>query len=53
MAVQHRVPFVLVMLNNTYMGLIRQSEKYGYDENYAVDLSTSDARQGRHRPRRR
>jgi len=28
-----------VMLNNTYMGLIRQAEKYGYDEDYAVDLS--------------
>jgi glyoxylate carboligase len=38
-AVQYRVPFVLVMLNDTYMGLIRQAEKYGYDENYAVDLS--------------
>jgi tartronate-semialdehyde synthase len=38
-AVQDRVPFVLVMVNNTYMGLIRQAEKYGYDENYAVDLS--------------
>jgi tartronate-semialdehyde synthase len=38
-AVQYRVPFVLVMLNNRYMGLIRQAEKYGYDENYAVDLS--------------
>ena len=39
-AVQYRVPFVLVMLNNTYMGLIRQAEKYGYDDlNYAVDLS--------------
>src|SRR4051812_49628232 len=38
-AVQYRVPFVLVMLNNQYMGLIRQAEKYGYDENYAVDLA--------------
>jgi tartronate-semialdehyde synthase len=38
-AVQYRVPFVLVMLNNGYMGLIRQAEKYGYDENYAVDLA--------------
>jgi tartronate-semialdehyde synthase len=31
--------FVLVMLNNTSMGLIRQAEKYGYDEDYAVDLA--------------
>jgi tartronate-semialdehyde synthase len=38
-AVQERVPFVLVMLNNAYMGLIRQAEKYGYEENYAVDLA--------------
>jgi tartronate-semialdehyde synthase len=38
-AVQYRVPFVLVMLNNGYMGLIRQAEKYGYDQNYAVDLA--------------
>src|SRR5919109_1172693 len=38
-AVQYRVPFVLVMLNNQYMGLIRQAEKYGYDQNYEVDLS--------------
>ncbi len=38
-AVQYRVPFVLVMLNNAYMGLIRQSEKYGYDQNFAVDLA--------------
>jgi tartronate-semialdehyde synthase len=38
-AVQYRVPFVLVMLNNGYMGLIRQAEKYGYDSDYAVDLA--------------
>ena len=38
-AVQYKVPFVLVMLNNGYMGLIRQAEKYGYsDLNYEVDL---------------
>jgi tartronate-semialdehyde synthase len=37
-AVQHRIPYVLVMLNNAYMGLIRQAE-LNYDINYAVDLS--------------
>ena len=36
-AVQYRVPYVLVILNNAYMGLIRQAE-LGYDMNFAVDL---------------
>jgi tartronate-semialdehyde synthase len=36
-AVQYKIPYVLVMLNNAYMGLIRQGElKYGM--NYAVDI---------------
>jgi tartronate-semialdehyde synthase len=35
--VQYRVPYVLIMLNNAYMGLIRQAE-LGYDMNFAVDL---------------
>ena len=37
-AVQYGVPYVLVMLNNGYMGLIRQGE-LEYDMNYAVDIS--------------
>jgi tartronate-semialdehyde synthase len=37
-AVQYQVPFVLVMVNNGYMGLIRQAEK-NYDMNYEVDVS--------------
>jgi tartronate-semialdehyde synthase len=37
-AVQHQVPFVLVMLNNGYMSLIRQPEKYQYDMNFGVDI---------------
>src|SRR2546430_11933348 len=37
-AVQYKVPFVLVMVNNGYMGLIRQSE-LPYEMNFAVDLS--------------
>ena len=40
-AVQYRVPFVLVMLNNGYMGLIRQAE-LPYEMNYAVDLAYTE-----------
>jgi tartronate-semialdehyde synthase len=40
-AVQYRVPFVIVMINNGYMGLIRQSE-LPYEMNYAVDLAYTD-----------
>ncbi len=36
-AAQYRVPFVIVMINNEYLGLIRQAE-LPYDMNYAVDL---------------
>lgn len=36
-AVQYRVPYVLVMVNNAYMGLIRQSE-LKYDMDFAVDI---------------
>jgi len=37
-AVQHRVPYVLVMLNNGYMSLIRQPEKYQYEMDFGVDI---------------
>jgi tartronate-semialdehyde synthase len=36
-ACQYKIPYVLVMLNNAYMGLIRQGE-LKYDMNYAVDV---------------
>jgi tartronate-semialdehyde synthase len=36
-AVQYKVPYVLIMLNNAYMGLIRQAE-LNYEMNFAVDL---------------
>ncbi|MCT2587743.1 glyoxylate carboligase [Actinophytocola gossypii] len=36
-AAQYRIPFVIVMVNNEYLGLIRQAE-IPYDMNYAVDL---------------
>ncbi len=40
-AVQYRVPFVIVMINNGYMGLIRQAE-LSYEMNYAVDLAYTE-----------
>lgn len=40
-AAQYQVPFVLVMLNNNYLGLIRQAE-LPYDMNYAVDIAFDD-----------
>ncbi len=36
-AAQYRIPFVIVMVNNEYLGLIRQAE-IPYEMNYAVDL---------------
>lgn len=38
-AVQYRIPIVMVMLNNGYLGLIRQPSKYQYHMNYGVDIS--------------
>jgi tartronate-semialdehyde synthase len=37
-AVMYKVPFVIVVLNNGYLGLIRQAEKYMYDMNFEVQL---------------
>src|SRR5574341_91768 len=37
-AVQYNVPYVMVMLNNGYLSLIRQPEKYLYEMNYGVDI---------------
>jgi tartronate-semialdehyde synthase len=38
-AAQYDVPFVLIMLNNEYLGLIRMAEDHGgYDMNYEVDI---------------
>ncbi|WP_062430176.1 glyoxylate carboligase [Herbidospora daliensis] len=36
-AAQYQIPFVIVMINNEYLGLIRQAE-LPYDMNFAVDL---------------
>jgi tartronate-semialdehyde synthase len=37
-AVQYGIPYVLVMVNNGYMSLIRQPEKYQYEMDYGVDI---------------
>jgi tartronate-semialdehyde synthase len=42
-AVQYQVPFVLVVVNNGYLSLIRQPEKYVYDMNYGVDITYDGA----------
>ena len=36
-AAQHKVPFIIVLLNNAYLGLIRQAER-GFDMDYEVQL---------------
>jgi tartronate-semialdehyde synthase len=41
-AVQNNVPYVIVMLNNGYLSLIRQPSRYIYDMNYAVDIGYGD-----------
>jgi len=37
-AVMYGVPFVCIVLNNGYLGLIRQAEKYQYDMDYEVQI---------------
>jgi tartronate-semialdehyde synthase len=39
-AVQYNVPFVIVMLNNAHLGLIRQAERgsFGFKQNYEVKI---------------
>jgi tartronate-semialdehyde synthase len=41
-AVQSNVPYVVVMLNNGFLSLIRQPSKYIYEMNYAVDIGYAD-----------
>jgi tartronate-semialdehyde synthase len=37
-SVMYQVPFLIVVLNNGYLGLIRQAEKYIYDMEYEVQI---------------
>ncbi len=37
MAVMYDLPIVVIVINNGYLSLIRQSEKYGYNMNFEVE----------------
>ncbi len=37
-AVMYKVPFVCIVLNNGYLGLIRQASKYNFEMDYEVQL---------------
>ena len=39
MACQYKVPVVVVIVNNGYLSLIRQNQKYAYKYEYGVDLT--------------
>lgn len=39
MACQHDVPIIVVIINNGYLSLIRQNQRYAYEYEYAVDLT--------------
>jgi tartronate-semialdehyde synthase len=47
-AVQYRIPIVIVLLNNAFMGLIRQAERgaFGFDANYAVEIGYGESGYG-------
>jgi tartronate-semialdehyde synthase len=39
MACQHQVPIVVIIVNNGYLSLIRQNQRYAYEYEYGVDLT--------------
>jgi len=39
MACQHKVPIVVIIVNNGYLSLIRQNQRYAYEYEYGVDLT--------------
>ncbi len=42
MAGQHSIPFAIILVNNGYLGLIRQNQKYAYGYEHAVSLWYGD-----------
>jgi tartronate-semialdehyde synthase len=39
MACQYHVPIVVIVINNGYLSLIRQNQRYAYEYEYGVDLT--------------
>ena len=39
MACQYNVPIIVVIINNGYLSLIRQNQRYAYEYEYGVDLT--------------
>jgi tartronate-semialdehyde synthase len=39
MACQHNVPIIVIIINNGYLSLIRQNQRYAYEFEYGVDLT--------------
>lgn len=39
MACQSRIPIIVVVVNNGYLSLIRQNQRYAYEYEYGVDLT--------------
>jgi tartronate-semialdehyde synthase len=39
MACQYNVPIVALIINNGYLSLIRQNQRYAYEYEYGVDLT--------------
>jgi tartronate-semialdehyde synthase len=46
-AVMYNVPFIILVLNNGYLGLIRQSEKYLYEMECEVEIWYDGVNEGR------
>lgn len=44
MAAQYHIPIIVIILNNGYLSLIRQNQKYAYQYEYGVDLWEGDYR---------
>ena len=42
-ACMYKIPILILIINNGYLSLIRQAEKYGYNMNYQVSIWYDDA----------